>query len=61
MVVSLHARWRIYESLEIFETESRNNTWFIFFKKRKKMGFTPYKAEQPLQGMELQEKGAKKD
>ena len=34
---------------------------FFFFKKRKKMRFTPYKAEQPLQGMELQEKGAKKD
>ena len=26
-----------------------------------KLGFTPCKAEQPLQGMELQEKGAQKD
>ena len=27
----------------------------------KKLGFTPYKAEQLLQGMELQEKEAQKD
>ena len=27
----------------------------------KKMGFTPCKAEQPLRGMELQEKEAQKD
>ena len=27
----------------------------------KKLGFTPCKAEQPLQGMELQEKEAQKD
>ena len=26
-----------------------------------KLGFTPCKAEQPLQGMELQEKEAQKD
>ena len=26
-----------------------------------KLGFTPYKAEQPLQGMELQEKETQKD
>ena len=25
------------------------------------MGFTPYKAEQPLQGMELQERETQKD
>ena len=30
---------------------------FIFFK----LGFTPCKAEQPLQGMELQEKETQKD
>ena len=30
---------------------------FIFFK----LGFTPCKGEQPPQGMELQEKEAKKD
>ena len=30
--------------------------FFIF-----KLGFTPCKAEQPLQGKELQEKGAQKD
>ena len=29
----------------------------LFFKK---LGFTPYKAEQPLRGMELQEKEAQK-
>ena len=28
---------------------------------KKKLGFTPCKAEQPLQGMELQEKEAQKD
>ena len=28
---------------------------------KKKMGFTPCKAEQALQGMELQEKEAQKD
>ena len=28
---------------------------------KKKLGFTPSKAEQPLQGMELQEKEAQKD
>ena len=27
----------------------------------KKMGFTPCRAEQPLQGMELQEKEVQKD
>ena len=30
---------------------------FIFFFK---LGFTPYKAEQPLKGMELQEKEVQK-
>ena len=30
---------------------------FFFFK----LGFTPCKAEQPLQGMELQEKETQKD
>ena len=30
-------------------------------KKKKKMGFTPYKVEQPLQSMELHEKEAQKD
>ena len=30
---------------------------FLFFK----LGFTPCKAEQPLQSMELQEKEARKD
>ena len=30
--------------------------WFFF-----KLGFTPCKAEQPLQGMELQEKEVQKD
>ena len=33
-------------------------TFIVFFKK---MGFTPYKAEQPLKGMDLQEKEAPKD
>ena len=28
---------------------------------KKKLGFTQYKADQPLQGMELQEKEAQKD
>ena len=28
---------------------------------QKKLGFTPCKAEKPLQGMELQVKGAQKD
>ena len=28
----------------------------FFLKKKKKTGFTPFKAEQPLQGMKLQEK-----
>ena len=34
-------------------------SWYflIFFS----LGFTPCKAKQPLQGMELQEKGAQKD
>ena len=30
-------------------------------KKKKKLGFTPCKAEQPLRGMELQEKKHNKD
>ena len=30
-------------------------------KKKKKMGLTPCKAEQPLQGMELKEKDAQND
>ena len=33
------------------------NFFFFFFK----LGFTPCKAEQPLQGMELQEKETQKD
>ena len=33
-----------------------NNTFFVF-----KLGFTPLKAEQPLRGMELQEKKQKND
>ena len=33
-------------------------TKFVFFKQ---LGFTPCKAEQPLRGMELQEKKHKKD
>ena len=39
--------------------QSRNDCrhFFFFFK----LGFTPCKAEQPLQGMELQEKEAQKD
>ena len=32
-----------------------------FKKKEKKMGYTPCKAEQPLQGTELREKEAQKD
>ena len=35
----------------------RNKFWVFFFFK---LGFTPYKAEKPLQGMELQEKEAQK-
>ena len=31
------------------------------FKKKKKMGFTPCKTEEPLQGIELQEKEVQKD
>ena len=30
----------------------------VFFKKKKKMGFTIYKTENPLRDMELQEKEA---
>ena len=30
---------------------------FFFGKKKKKKGFTPCKVEQPVRGMELQEKG----
>ena len=36
-------------------------TMGFFFKKKKKLGFTPCKAEQPLQGIELQEKETQKD
>ena len=36
--------------------KSCNSRDFFF-----KLGFTPCKAEQPLQGMELQEKEAQKD
>ena len=38
--------------------------WHIIIKNllfKKKLGFTPRKAEQPLQGMELQEKEAQED
>ena len=49
----------------IFPVQSKNNILFLlrvthnafFFK----LGFTPCKAEQPLRGMELQEKKHKKD
>ena len=37
---------------------SRKRTSVTFFNK---LGFTPYKAKQPLQGMKLQEKEAQKD
>ena len=33
----------------------------FFLKKKKKMGFTPCKVEQPLKGMELQEQETQKD
>ena len=43
--------------------ERTSNLWnklghFVFFLK---LGFTPCEVEQPLQGMELQEKEAQKD
>ena len=38
----------------------KNKNYFVFFFFFL-MGFTPCKAEQPLQGMELQEKEAQKD
>ena len=34
---------------------------FVKYSHFLKLGFTPCKAEQPLQGMELQEKEAQKD
>ena len=34
---------------------------YIYIYILKKLGFTPYMAEQPLQGMELQEKEGRKD
>ena len=40
-----------YEHMQLWQFQE-----LIFFK----LGFTPFKAEQPLQGMELQEKGIKK-
>ena len=42
--------WPYKQRLRIFP-------WFFF----EKMGFTPCKAEQPLEGMELQEKEVQKD
>ena len=33
----------------------------FFFKKKNKLGFTLCKAQQPLQGMELQERETQKD
>ena len=41
--------------------DDRDPLWICFFICQKKMGFTPCKTEQPLQGMELQEKKHKKD
>ena len=38
---------------------TRDNCFFFF--KKKKLGFPPCKAGQPLQGMELQEKETQKD
>ena len=44
--------------------EKCRNCFFFFWKKKKKKGggggFTPCKAEQPLRGMELQEKESQK-
>ena len=37
--------------------KARNKMIFLFFY----LGFTPCKTEQPIQGMELQEKEAQKD
>ena len=44
------------EKEEIFKLLFESPPYFF-----KKLGFTPCKAEQPLQGMELQEKEAQKD
>ena len=38
-----------------------SSTWLVFFFVFFLLGFTPCKVEQPLQGMELQEKNHKKD
>ena len=47
-------------TLKILQCMShRNQPFFILFFFN--LGFTPCKAEQPLQGMELQEKGAQKN
>ena len=47
--------WEAYRFLDFLVTLV---DLFIFFIK---LGFTPCKAEQPLRGMELQEKEAQKD
>ena len=44
----------------IFYGKTDTNHTIDFFKKIL-LGFTPWKAEQPLHGMELQEKKCKKD
>ena len=45
-----------FKSIFFFSNQFKFSVQKHFFK----FGFTPYKAEQPLQDMELQEKGAKK-
>ena len=44
-------------SLDSYLTYTTNRKFFI----KKNLGFTQCKAEQPLQGMELQEKEEQKD
>ena len=54
-MVAYLTRWSVSIAVQIIIKSYQ--TIFFFFK----LGFTPCKAEQPLQGMELQEKETLKD
>ena len=55
--------WTLSSACKTDQTDFRDwitflpSNLFFFFK----LGFTPYQAEQPLQGMELQEKETQRD
>ena len=52
--------FKTYSAELLIPTQAQQRCEIETFFKKKKLGFTPCKAEQPLRGMELQEKEAQK-